>query len=252
MKWLKLDKSDGVARLIMDRGKTHSLDPVLVDELRHAFNDLKADESVKAVILSGSGDRFFCNGLDVAALLKLKNGEMVRFFDSFIALYTEMYLFPRPLVAAINGHAMAGGLILAMTADFRLIGAENRYVGLTEVRLGLPVPDGAVQILKSLVGNRFAQRIALGGETLLPEAAYRAGLISEVTSFKHLFEVAETVARDLASVPGTAYGYTKRYMRLPTASAMQATAVQSREEFLHCWYLPETQATLSRLAERKS
>lgn len=252
MKWLKLTKTDGLARLVMDRGKTHALDPVIVDELRTAFNDLRSDESVKAVILTGAGDRYFCNGLDVAALLELKNGEMVRFFDSFIALYTEMYLFPRPLVAAINGHAMAGGLILAMTADFRLIGAENRYVGLTEVRLGLPVPDGAVQILTSIVGNRIAQRLALSGEPLLPEAAYRAGLINEVTSFKHLDEVAETVARDLATVPGTAYGYTKRYMRLPTASAMQATAVQSRDEFLHCWNLPETRATLEKLAARKS
>jgi enoyl-CoA hydratase len=252
MKWLKTERNDGLVRLVMDRGKNHAIDPVLVDELRRSFDELKSDDSVRAVILTGSGDHFFSNGLDVASLLELPRDGMTAFFDSFIALYTEMYRFPRPLVAAINGHAMAGGLILALTADFRLIGAENRYAGLSEVRLGLPVPDGAVQILTSLVGNRVAQRLALGGEMLLPEAAYRAGLVNEVTSFRHLSEVAETVARDLAAVPAAAFGCTKRYLRHPVASIIETTALSSRDEFLHCWYLPETQAALRKLVARKS
>jgi enoyl-CoA hydratase len=249
--WLRTDNDNGLVRLTLDRGRTHAIDPELVDQLSHAFSNLEKDESVHCVILSGAGDRFFCNGLDVASLLPLSRGELSRFYDAFIHLVTRMYLFPRPLVAAINGHAMAGGLILALTADYLLIGADNRYVGLSEVKLGLPVPQAAILMLTTLVGSRHAHQIALCGETLLPETAYRAGLVHEVTSFKHLDRVAETMARELAEKPAAAYGLTKRYLRAPTATEMTATRESSREEFVNCWFLPDTQAALRRLAERR-
>src|SRR5512140_2522215 len=124
--WLRRESTDGLVRLTLDHGKTHALDPGLVGELHDAFARLAADDSVKCVILTGSGDRFFCNGLDVAALLSLSREELSQFYDSFIELCGEMYLFPRPLVAAINGHAIAGGLILALTADYQLLAAETR------------------------------------------------------------------------------------------------------------------------------
>lgn len=249
--WLRRETQDGITRLTLDRGRTHSLDPELVGELRTAFDELAREEAVRAVILTGAGDRFFCNGLDVAALLPLTRDEMCRFYDTFIGLVIEMYLFPRPLVAAINGHAIAGGLILALTADYQLIGAENRYVGLSEVRLGVPVPEAAILMLTTLVGSRMAHRIALRAETVLPETAYRTGLVHEVTSFKHLITVAETVAGDLASTPSAAFGITKRYLRSPTAGAMYASAVESREEFVECWFLPATRKSLEKLAAKK-
>ena len=249
--WLRTETTDGLVRLTLDRGKTHAIDPELVGELRQAFDWMTRDTSVKAAILTGAGDRFFSNGLDVAALLPLTRPELTRFFDTFIGLCTEMYLFPKPLVAAINGHAMAGGLILALTADYQLIGADNRYLGLSEVKLGLPAPHSAVLMLSALVGNRMAHQIALCGETLLPESAFRIGLAHEVTSYKHLMLVAETVARDLARTPTPAYGMTKRYLRSSTAGAMSSTALESREEFVQCWFMPETQASLKRLAERR-
>lgn len=249
--WLRTETLDGLVRLTLDRGKTHALDPELVGELRAEMDRLSRDDSIRGVILTGAGDRFFCNGFDLAALVPLGREEVSRFYDTFIGLCVEMYLFPRPLIVAINGHAMAGGLILALTADYQLIGAENRYVGLTEVGLGLPVPQAAVLMLSALVGSRTAHRIALCGETLLPEAAYRAGLVHEVTSYKHLPTVAETIGRDLSRSPAPAYGITKRYLRSATAAAIYATAVESREEFVHCWFLPETQACLRKLAERR-
>lgn len=252
MRWLRIARDDGLARITMDRGRNHALDPELVAELRKSFQDLHDDESARAVILTGSGDRFFSNGFDVAALLQLSRPELSRFYEEFIALCAELYLFPRPLVAAINGHAIAGGLILALTADYQLIGADNRYVGLTEVQLGLPVPHGTVAMLGRLVGSRMAHRIALCGELLLPEAAFRTGLVHEVTSFKHLEQVAATVARDMADRPAAAYAITKRYLRAATAEVIRSTAARSRDEFLECWHLPETQAALRKLVERAS
>ncbi|TPW14708.1 MAG: hypothetical protein FD129_1036, partial [bacterium] len=94
-------------------------------------------------------------------------------------------------------------------------------------------------------------RLTLSGETLLPEAAYRAGLVHEVTSFRHLKTVAETVAAERAALPHVAYARTKRYLRSATASSMAPLAASSRDEFLECWYLPETQAALRKLSQRK-
>jgi len=249
---LQIERRDRLVWVRLDRDKTHSLDPDIVRRLRALFEEMAHDDSVGAVILSGLGDRFFCNGLDVARLMELSRREMTHFVDQFLGLCRDMYLFPRPLVAAINGHAMAGGLILALTADYRIVCDENRSLGFTEIRFGLPVPREAVMILSELVGNRTAHRLVLSGEILLPEAAYRAGLVHEVTSFRHLQSVAETVAEDRASLPQVAYARTKRYLRSATADSMAPLATSSRDEFLECWYLPETQAALKKLTQKQS
>jgi 3,2-trans-enoyl-CoA isomerase len=250
---IELERKGRLVWVRLNRGKTHALDPELIRKLQSTFEEMAHDDSVGAVILSGFGDRFFCNGLDVAALLELSKPAMTRFVDDFLGLCRQLYVFPRPLVAAINGHAMAGGLILALAADYRLVGDENRSLGFTEVKIGLPVPREAALMLADTVGNRTAHRLTLGGEVLLPEAAYRAGLVHEVTSLRHLPEVAETVATDRASLPHVAYARTKRYLRAATAEAMASLAASSREEFLECWYLPDTQENLRRLvAGRKS
>lgn len=252
MKWIEVERMDGLVRLTLNRGRAHALDSELVDELLGSFGELKEDDSVRAVILTGAGDRFFCSGLDVGALLSLDQVGMAGFFDRFIELFTRMYRFPRPLVVAINGHAIAGGLILALTADYQVVGAESATLGLSEVQLGLPVPLGAICMLSALVGPREAHRLALTGERLLPEAAYRAGLIHEVTSSRHLREVSETVARDLASTPPTGFAHTKRYLRLNVVTSMTAGARSSRDEFLECWFDPKVQAGLQALARRSA
>jgi enoyl-CoA hydratase/carnithine racemase len=98
----------------------------------------------------------------------------------------------------------------------------------------------------------MAHRIALCGELLLPEAAFRTGLVHEVTSFKHLDQVAGTVARDMGDRPVEAWAITKRYLRASTAEVIRSTAARSRDEFLECWFLPATQLALKKLAERRS
>lgn len=250
MKWLQVERTDGIVRVRLARGKTHALDAELVDELGETFAQLARDTGVRAVILSATGERFFCNGLDVSSLMPLDRAALGAFLDRFIGLYTDMYIFPRPLVVAINGHAMAGGLILALTGDYQIVGAESCMLGLTEVRLGLPVPMGAICMLSALVGAREAHRLALTGEPVLPEAAYRCGLIHEVTSSHHLVEVAETVASDLAATPTPAFARTKAYLRAGVVNAMRAALERSREDFLDCWFLPETRAALEALVNR--
>lgn len=252
MKWIEIERNEGLVRLTLERGKAHALDPELVDELLGAINALREDDTVRAVILTGAGERFFCSGLDVGELLPLDRAAMSRFFARFIELFTAMYAFPRPLIAAINGHAIAGGLILALTADYQIVGAESATLGLSEIQLGLPVPFGAVCMLSALVGQREAHRIALTGERMLPEAAYRAGLIREVTSSRHLREVSETVARDLSATAPAGFGLTKRYLRLSTLAEMRAGATTSCEEFLDCWFGPAAQGALQALARRSA
>lgn len=235
----------------MNRGRTHTLDDSLLQELSDRFRTLADDPDCGAVILAGSGDRFFCNGLDVQSLIAKSPKELDRFVRLFHDVIHQLYLFPRPFVAAINGHAMAGGLILALTADYRIIGDENRFLGFTEVNLGLPVPHPAVLMLCDVVGNRVAHRLVLDAETILPEAAYRVGLVHEVVAIRHLETVADTVAADRAGHPASAYALSKRYLRGATARSMAECEEASRREFLEAWYQPATQAALQQLAQRR-
>lgn len=249
---IDVERRAGRVWLRLNRGKTHTLDSALLTELSGRFHELADDPECRAVVLAGAGDRFFCNGLDVPTLLAMSRGELSAFLHLFLGVIHQLYLFPRPLVAAINGHCMAGGLILALTADYRIVGDENRFLGFSEINLGLPVPRGAVLMLSDLVGNRIAHRLVLDAETLLPEAAYRLGLVQEVVAFRHLEVVADTVAGERGNRPPEAYALSKRYLRAQAAEMMVATEPDSREEFLNAWFLPGTQAALRKLAERRT
>src|SRR5262249_38956385 len=190
---IRVEHRDGIATVHLSRGKVNALIPEMVDELRVAFRELAARQDVAGVVLTGDG-AFFSFGFDVPALYDLTPAAFLAFLRSFAALYTELFELPKPLVAALNGHAAAGGCMLALTAGGRGMAEGRGRMGLNEVAFGSSLFAGSVEMLRFVAGDAAASRAALGGALLEGGEALRLGLVDELVAGDRLLEVARARA----------------------------------------------------------
>ena len=163
-------------------------------------------------------------------------------------LFCEWYDFPRPVVAAVNGHAVAGGLILALCADHR-VGARGASYGLTETRVGTPYPAAALAIVRAELAPAAARRLVLGAELLDADRALELGLVDELAEADAVLERALEVSRQLAALPTATYEAVKRQLRGGVAAAMRAEA--ERDPLAAGWLSAETPEAARRALERR-
>jgi enoyl-CoA hydratase/carnithine racemase len=241
---LNIIDHDGVIELAMDRPPVNALNQAFIDQMIKELGD-SAKRGAKAVVLSGR-DGFFSAGLDVPELLQLDRDAISAFWNSFFVLMNTMAALPVPVVAAITGHAPAGGAILALHADYRIAAQGDYKIGLNEVRVGLPVPRNIIGVLEYVVGARTATRMAVSGTLMSPDEALAIGLIDEVTAN------GETVARALEwlqewlSLPPIAMNKT----RLAAKSALleRATEITTYVRIAtDYWFSDETQTMMKQL-----
>lgn len=214
---------DGDVTIVrMERPPVNAIDPELAAEGIELLDQMRA-ESSGAVVLTGSGPSF-CAGLDlkVAPTLDREQQEVMR--GRVNSLLGEWALLPRPLVSAVNGHAIAGGLILALCGDFRVVGARGRF-GLTEVNVGVPYPPAAMAIVRSELPLPVARRLALGGELIDSRAAHAAELFDELVDDDAVLDRAVAAAKRLAPLAGPAYTATKRALRAEVVRALDPDAI---------------------------
>ncbi len=206
---ISIEKQKNIAIVRLSHKTTNALNRGLVEELTVEIARLKADETVRGMVLASANDKFFSIGLDVPSLLPLSKEEFTIFYRSFNQLCLDLYTLPIPTVAAINGHAIAGGCILALCCDVRVIADGRKLIGLNEVKLGVPVPYVADRILYSLVGARHAREVMELGEFYPPEDAMRIGLVDFIYPQDEVLNKALEQARLLSSAPGEAYALIK-------------------------------------------
>jgi enoyl-CoA hydratase len=206
--------SEKTALIRMDDGKANALSYAMMDEVEEALN--RAEREASAVVLAGRPGRF-CAGFDLR--------EMMKGADSARALVTRgadfllrLYLFPRPLVVACSGHALAGGALTVLTGDLRL-GAQGAFrVGLNEVQIGMPVPILAMELARDRLAPRALQEATLFARIYAPDEAVEAGYLDRVVDEAALLEEATREATRLAALPGDAYARTKTILRERTVN----------------------------------
>lgn len=206
---------DGVAVIEINRPeRMNTLGGSLKPDLETAFFELaRKDQSVRAVILTAVGERAFCAGADI----KERDGREISTFDYFVSqeythdLFRRIETFERPVICAINGVALGGGLELAMCADIR-IAADHARLGLTEVRLGAIPAAGGTQRLTRLVGESLAKEMVLTSAMLSAEEARAVRLVSKVVPQAGLRAAAMAMARTIAQQPPMAVAFAKQTM----------------------------------------
>ena len=232
-------REEEIAVLTLTRGKVNALDESFVERLSKSVGHLASDRDIRAVILTGQG-KFFSFGFDIPEFLSYSKESFIRYLTKFCNLYTSMFLFPKPLVAALNGHTMAGGCILAIACDYRLMTSGKAKIALNEITLGSTLPAGCVEMLKYCVGPGNAQKILYSGAMYAPEEARQLGLVDEVSPPEALLDAAKRVARDLAQRDSAAFRNVKGLLRGPVAQEMVRKEKDGILEFVDIWYSEET------------
>ena len=196
---VRYEKKDSIAYVTVNRPKVlNALNTETWTDLKTAFENAKADTSVRGVILTGAGDKAFIAGADISELAHLnayEAEESSRFGQAVLDLIENL---GKPVIAAINGFALGGGCETAMACTMR-IAAEHAKFGQPEVKLGLLPGGGGTQRLPRLVGKGRALQLILTGETISAQDAYRMGLVNEVVAADGLIDRAETILKQVAA-----------------------------------------------------
>ncbi len=241
---------DGIATLTLAHGKVNSINETLVDDLDKSLDRIEQDENVRAVILTGR-EKFFSFGFDVPELLTLSREDLVRFFTKHTALLARLFMFDRPIVAAINGHATAGGCMLITPCDYRIIASGKARVGLNEINLGVAVFGGSAEMLRYCVGNRNAERILNEGTLYTVDQARELGLVDQVVEPEELTTTATAKAKELGNKPKAAYRAIRKLTRGAIAERITESEQTALDMFVEVWFTPEAQEILRSLDIRK-
>jgi enoyl-CoA hydratase/carnithine racemase len=214
---------DGNVTIVrIDRPPVNAIDPELLGGGIELLAEL-SECGEGAVVITGTGISFSA-GLDIKVAPTLDEAGQREMRANVNRLLGGWALFPRPLVTAVNGHAIAGGLILALCGDFRVAGPDGQF-GLTEVKVGVPYPPAAMAIVRSELSPPIARRFALSGEVVGSDAALRDGMFDKVVAADEVLPTAITAARELAPLAGPAYTHTKRALRSAVMRALEPNAI---------------------------
>ncbi|MEN6439059.1 MAG: enoyl-CoA hydratase/isomerase family protein [Syntrophobacter sp.] len=239
MEFVTLKKEFGIATIVLARGKVNALNETVVEEIGNHLARIETDDSLGSIILTGHG-KFFTFGFDIPGFLNHTREEFAAYLHTFTGLCARIFTYPKPVIAALNGHTIAGGCMLATACDFRLMVTGGAKISLNEINFGSSVFAGSVEILKHCVGARNAERILYSGKMFTAEEAAGLGLVDRVTSAENLLPEAMDVAREFAAKSGAAFAEIKKLLRNPLAEAIAARERTFIEEFIRIWYSPQT------------
>lgn len=249
---IQIRDTDGVTLVTLDDGKANTLGGDMISALSETAEKLARGRG--PVILTGAG-RFFSAGLDLGGVVALDRDALATFLDRFEKMAVSWFSLARPVIAAVNGHAIAGGAILALVCDFRVAAQGEWKIGLTEVPLGIPFPASALELSRLNVNPSHAARVFLAGELFTPADAVAAGLLDRVVPADQLIPTATAFASQLAKSPGIAFSQTKSALREPTLQRYEAVRGRQAKAFLEGLFDPAVrahlQATLDAMKTKK-
>jgi enoyl-CoA hydratase len=215
--------ADGLLLLTIDRAdKLNALSAEVMDALDDAFARAEADEAVRAVILTGAGEKAFVAGADIGQFTNLDAQKGEAFALRGQAIFNRIERMPKVVIAAVNGFALGGGCELALACHLR-IASENAVFGQPEVNLGLIPGYGGTQRLPRVIGRGIALEMVLTGDRVGAQRAYEIGLVNRVVPREGLLDEARKVARTIAGKAPLAVAYTLRATLasdLPQAAGM--------------------------------
>jgi len=226
---------DGIAIVDMDHGK-NPLGPEMVAELSMTVSDLATDGDVRGLVLTSTHERFFSIGLDIPNLIDMSMEEFAGFLETYNSMCLDLYTLPLPTIAAVNGHATAGGCILALCCDQRYMVEGRSIMGVNEVKLGVPVPYHADRMLRDLVGARNAMEMMGSGDFYPPDRLLDLGMVDRIVPPDDLVAAAAGRVRELGSSPHEAFAAIKANRTGPVLADIAECRGGKDREFVDLWY----------------
>jgi enoyl-CoA hydratase/carnithine racemase len=247
MAYLIREDHDGVVRLRLASGTGNPLTPELLSELRDATAELHA-RPPRALVLDGGAGKLFSGGFDVPTIATYDRPALSAFFGGFLTLVDRLLVLPCPTVVAIHGSAIAGGFILSLAFDLRVVARGPLKLGLSEVDLGIAVPAGTQVLLAERTSPQVARRLSVTGDTIGAEEAARLGYADFLAEDAQAEALA--LAQKLAQKPGAGAMVTRTFSAEALRQRVAAADAAFLEPFLDTWLSPPAQHCLKTLAAR--
>jgi len=246
---MRIETQGHLAILRLDKARGNAIDEPLVESLTRACAEVGKDEGVRGVLLASAHPKLFCPGLDLVTLIEYDRPALERFMLKFAEMAWALYAFGKPVVAAIHGHAVAGGCVLALTADTRILRRGGAQIGLNEVRIGLPLPWSVALLLRASVPPSALVPVALLGRNFADEEAVTVGLVHELAGAEGFEQHCLARLEELAEKDAAALGVTKSYLRAETLRQMKAREKELIGDFLDGWFSPATRDRMRQTVE---
>jgi enoyl-CoA hydratase/carnithine racemase len=234
---------DEIAVLRLEGGKANAMTPELLDTIERMLDGFERSPAAAAV-LTGY-ERYFSGGLALPVIIDFDLVEMRGFIEHFSRVMTRVFACEKPIIAAINGHAIAGGCVLGLVCDWRLAADDPTLrIGLNEAQLGIGLPAIVIEALRLAVPPASLVPIAIEGTLFAPGDALALGLVHELAPAGDLLARATTKARACAALPAAAVAQVKHALRAGALDAIARTADAETARWLETWFSSGAQARL--------
>jgi enoyl-CoA hydratase/carnithine racemase len=230
-----LERKDDLGILHLHAGNANAMNDRVLQAIAAGLSEARAAH-LNGLVLTGYED-FFSVGLDLIAVSEFDRERMRRFMADWETAMVELFEFPKPVIAAINGAATAGGCVMAMACDYRVM-AEDAVIGMTGIRLGISLPAAALEILRDSVGSSNLPYLLYSGKLFGTDEALKLGLVNEIVPQASLIESALERLRQFTQHAGNPIASLKSALRRNALDRIKQNAEEWREKFLDLWFSP--------------
>jgi len=248
---IKAYQKDQIQIIELNRPKVNAINEELIKSLDTQLESLKKDDTVKGIILTGQ-EGIFSAGLDIVALYNSDKEYMKFFWNLFLNLLIKIYSYPKIMFTAISGHSPAGGTVLSIMTDYRIMSQGNYLIGLNEVAVGLSMPIGIGRVFQSLLGERVAEKMTLKGQLIDPENAKKIGLIDDVVKSEELLSHSVATLNDWLTLPFQKQIQSKLSLRKEVIDLMKVSAEKDNNEVIDAWFSDECRETMEKIVNKLS
>jgi|GEM_PF-96100 len=236
----------------LDLGAANAINYEFLNHLNNKLEVLENSSKYKAAVITGY-DRFFSAGLDLVKLFEMDRSAMKTFMGNFKTTFMRLFTSRKPVVAAINGHAVAGGCVMALACDYRVMGRGSAMIGLNEVKLGIGLPTMVIEFAKAALPPSSFSQVLLRGELFPPQKALGMHLIDELVEPSNVLQRSIEIAAELAA-SGDAFSQIKHDLRAPAVERLKSK--DNSVEWLDLWFSVDTrdavEAVRRKLLDRQS
>ncbi|MBB5635728.1 enoyl-CoA hydratase/carnithine racemase [Pedobacter cryoconitis] len=248
MNTINVTIKDRLALITLNRGKSNALNREMITELTDMLHNIANDDNIGGVIIAGR-ENFFSAGLDLIELYGYNEEEAESFWHLFLDFIAKITAFKKPMVAAINGHSPAGGCVIALACDARIMAEGKFIIGLNEVPVGIIVPESIFSLYAFWLGKGHAARSLLEGKLFSPEEALAIGLVDELVNQDSIMTAAERRIRKYMALEPNTWQQSKLNIRKELITATAADQSEALKIMLAQWWSPSTRNILKMIID---
>ncbi len=227
---VRIETRNEIAVLFMENPPENAFNSDIIQQFNKALDDIEADDAVRGVVVAGSGVQYFSAGMDIQYVMGLEEDAIKQFFKELFTFFHRAFIFPKPVIAAINGHVVASALAFSMCLDYRVMKNEKAVCTFPEIDVAIIPPSGCLAMVNYVVGSRVTDLAFLSGRKFDGTSALAAGMVDELVDPSRVIDRAVEIAVELGAKKPRLFAAYKQRFRGETADCMLAEDLRYIEE----------------------